>query len=247
MARESQPRGSSGKRRDRRAEVMQAAVNLFHEKGYASTSIQDIADRVGVLKGSLYHYIDSKEDLLISIFDESDEQSFALMEEIQSLDIPAVERLRVFARSWSLWYMQNIERASIYVSEWKHLTGERLEAIKQTRHEYEARVEQMIEDVKREGDADADLNTRYACFFVLSAINGLPTWYRRRGAAPAAHIAEVYSDMMVGMVCNTKGRKAPVQTKEKARKAAPSERSGAAHLAGRAPAGAVPSRGRRRP
>lgn len=209
MAKEVQSSGGSRKRRNRRGEVLEAAVHIFHEKSYASASIQDVADRVGVLKGSLYHYIDSKEDLLARIFEESDEQSFALMEEIHALDIPAIERLRTFARLWSLWYLENIERASIYINEWKHLTGKRLQKVLKVRHEYEARVARMIEEVRREGDADPDLNTRYACFFVLSAINGLPTWYRRGGADSAEHIADVYSDMIVGMVVNSKGRKRP--------------------------------------
>jgi AcrR family transcriptional regulator len=200
---------TNAKRRNRRDEVVPAAVKIFHEKGYLASSVQDVADSVGVLKGSLYHYIDSKEDLLARIFEESDAQSFALMEEIQALDISAVERLRAFARSWSLWYMQNIERANIYINEWKHLNGERLEKVLAARHQYDARVARMIEDVKSEGDADPDLSTRYATFFVLSAINGLPTWYRRRGPDPAEHIAEVYADMIVGMVCNSEGRKKP--------------------------------------
>jgi len=209
MAKEVQSNGGPRKRRNRRGEVLQAAVDIFHEKSYASASIQDVADQVGVLKGSLYHYIDSKEDLLARIFEESDEQSFALMEEIHALDIPAIERLRTFARLWSLWYLENIERASIYINEWKHLTGKRLEKVVKVRHEYDARVARMIDDVKREGDADPDLNTRYARFFVLSAINGLPTWYRRGGADSAEHIADVYSDMIVGMVVNAEGRKRP--------------------------------------
>lgn len=219
MAREVQSNGGPKKRRNRRGEVLEAAVYIFHEKSYASASIQDVADRVGVLKGSLYHYIDSKEDLLARIFEESDEQSFALMEEIHALDIPAIERLRTFARLWSLWYLENIERASIYINEWKHLTGKRLQKVLKIRHEYDARVARMIEDVKREGDADPDLNTRYACFFVLSAINGLPTWYRRGGADSAEHIADVYSDMIVGMVVNAEGRKNPEGAKRKAPRA----------------------------
>jgi AcrR family transcriptional regulator len=221
MAREVRENGAPTKRRNRKEEVLQAAVQIFHEKSYASASIQDVADSVGVLKGSLYHYIDSKEDLLARIFEESDEQSFALMEEIQALDISAVERLRSFARSWSLWYLQNIERTAIYINEWKHLTGERLKRTVATRHEYDNRVRRMIDDVKREGDADPNLNTRYATFFLLSAINGLPTWYRRGGPDSAEHIAEVYSDMIVGMVCNSDGRKSP----RKAAKAKPKARA----------------------
>lgn len=206
------------RRRNRRKEVIDAAVKIFHGKGYASSSIQDVADSVGVLKGSLYHYIDSKEDLLARIFVESDEQSFALMEEIRELDMAAVDRLRAFGKAWALWYLENIERASIYNNEWKHLTGARLKKVIATRHEYEERVERIIDDVKKEGDADPDLNTRYACFFILSAINGLPTWYRRRGPDSAEHIAETYADLIVGTVCRSGGRKKPRRKAAKAKK-----------------------------
>jgi DNA-binding transcriptional regulator YbjK len=58
-------------RRNRSDEILQAAIEIFHQKGYAAASIQDVADTVGVLKGSLYHYIDSKEDLLARIFEGS--------------------------------------------------------------------------------------------------------------------------------------------------------------------------------
>ena len=210
MARDAQATGSTASgRRNRGAEVIEAAVAVFNEKGYATASIQDVADRVGVLKGSLYHYIDSKEDLLARIFDESDEQSFALMAESRSLDVSAVERLRWFARSWTVWYLENIERTAIYVNEWKHLTGKRLKKVMKTRHEYDQRVTEIIRDVVNDGEAAPDLDVRYACFIVLSTINGLPTWYRRGGPDSAEHIADVYADMIVGMVCHSDGRARP--------------------------------------
>jgi AcrR family transcriptional regulator len=192
--------------------VTAAAVEVFNEKGYASASIQDVADRVGVLKGSLYHYIDSKEDLLAGIFDESDEQSFSLMEESRNQDLTAVERLRWFVRAWSIWYLENTKRTAIYVNEWRHLTGPRLKKVVEMRHEYESRVAEMIDDVKKEGKASAGLDVRYACFFVLSAINGLPTWYRRGGPDPADHIADVYAEMIISMVCNAEDVGEPVRT-----------------------------------
>ncbi len=206
MARQGRTKNGGTERRDRSEDVVEAAIKVFNDKGYASASIQDIADAVGVLKGSLYHYIESKEELLARIFEWSDRESFAMMEESRKLDVSAVERLHWFARSWSLWYLQNIERAAIYVNEWKHLTGSRLKKVVKTRHEYEQRVAEMIEDVKEAGQASADLDVRYACFFILTAVNGLPTWYRRRGPDPAEQIAEAYADMIVAMVCHTGSR-----------------------------------------
>ncbi|HVX31536.1 MAG TPA: TetR/AcrR family transcriptional regulator [Solirubrobacterales bacterium] len=202
MAARGKARKRNGaERRNRGSEVVDAAVAVFNEKGYTGAAIQDVADRVGVLKGSLYHYIDSKEDLLASIFEESDEMSFALMEESRNLQAPAVERLRQFARNWSLWYLENIERTAIYVNEWKHLTGPRLKKVVQMRHEYEKRVTEIIDDVRKDGQAAPGLDVRYACFFVLSAINGLPTWYRRGGPDPPDYIADAYAELIVGLVC----------------------------------------------
>jgi AcrR family transcriptional regulator len=189
-------------RRNRGEEVLEAAVEVFHEKGYATASIQDVADRVGVLKGSLYHYIDSKEDLLARVFQHSNEQSFALMESIGALEIPAIDRLRQFAQLWILWYLENIERVSLYFNEWRYLTGERLAEAKTKSRDYEHFVAGLLEEVKQEGDADPSLDVRYGSLFILAAINGLPGWYRRRGSDSAVHISWVYTDMVVGAVCS---------------------------------------------
>jgi hypothetical protein len=67
----------------------------------------------------------------------------------------------------------------------------------------------MIDEVKEAGEAASDLDTRYACFFILAAINGLPGWFKRRGPDSAEHIAEVYADMIVAVVCQTPGRIEP--------------------------------------
>jgi AcrR family transcriptional regulator len=61
--------GVSGASRDRGEEVYAAALRLFREKGYHATSMQDIAAAVGLYKGSLYHYIDGKEELLARVFE----------------------------------------------------------------------------------------------------------------------------------------------------------------------------------
>ena len=219
-ARTQKSRQRQGARRNRDEEVLAAAIEIFHDKGYASASIQDVADRVGVLKGSLYHYIDSKEELLVRIFEGSDAQSFELMARVQGLDIPAVDRLYQFAKQWSMWYLENVERASLYFNEWKHLTGKRRTRVIAKRHEYEAQVESMIEDVKRAGEADPDLDTRYACFFLLSAISGLSVWYKRRGPDNAESIAEAYADMTVAMVRKNPASRKPASKPATARKAA---------------------------
>src|SRR5699024_4782023 len=73
-------------KRSRDKEVVEAAVKLFHEQGYASTSVQDIAESLGMLKGSLYYYIDTKETLLKRIFETSHEHMLSETEQHRNSD-----------------------------------------------------------------------------------------------------------------------------------------------------------------
>src|SRR6201995_5350874 len=187
-------------RRNRRQDVLDSAVFVFHEKGYASASIQDVAAEVGVLKGSLYHYIDSKEDLLARIFEDSAGHFEAMLAEAAKLDAPPVERLRSFARECSLWYLRNIERVGIYVNEWEHLSGKRRKEVVRIRMDYEQNLAGLIGDVKEAGEAGPDLDVNYATYFIFGALNGLPDWYRRRGPDSAERIAESYAGLIVATV-----------------------------------------------
>jgi AcrR family transcriptional regulator len=187
-------------RRNRSQDVIEAAIRVFHKKGYASASIQDVADEVGVLKGSLYHYIDSKEDLLARIFEDSAGQFEGMLAEVGTVEGSPVARLRHFAHQCSLWYLQNIERVAIYVNEWERLSGKRLKEVKRIRLAYEKQLGGLIGEVKAAGEAPADLDVNYATYFTFGALNGLPTWYRRRGADPAETIADRYAEMIVATV-----------------------------------------------
>lgn len=186
--------------RRRREEIHDSAIAIFDQKGYAAASIEEIAESIGVLKGSLYYYIDSKEDLLVQIFDRSDAEFAALIEAAQAFEGSAVDRLRAFARRWCLWYLENIERARIYVNDWTHLTGERREHTAEMRREYGRRVQKLIDDAVRELGLEARVDPQLARLYIFSAVNGLPLWYRRDGGAAAEKVADAYAELIVGTV-----------------------------------------------
>ena len=185
--------------------MLEAAVRVFHKKGYASASIQDVAEEVGVLKGSLYHYIDSKEDLLARIFEDSAGHFTEMLDEASGLGEDPVERLRSFARSCSFWYLKNIERVAIYTTEWKYLTGNRRKDVMKIRETYERRLAGLIGEVKEAGEAAPDLDVSFATYFIFGALNGLPDWYRRRGPDSAEKIADAYADLIVNAVIGGAG------------------------------------------
>ena len=82
--------------RRRQQEILEAAARVFHEKGYESTSIQDIADSVGILKGSLYYYITSKEDLLFEIIQGVHEEALKNLDRTAAVEGDALQKIRAF-------------------------------------------------------------------------------------------------------------------------------------------------------
>jgi AcrR family transcriptional regulator len=186
-----------GTKRNREADVLEAAIEVFYTRGYDAATIQDVADKVGVLKGSLYYYIDSKEDLLHRILTESYEQSRVLLAEADALDAPPLDRLRHYFQAYVLWYLRNVERVSIYFNDWKSLTGARRTEVLQQRAVYEQFIADHIDQAKRDGTVSEAIETKYAVFFLLGAVNGVPTWYRRKGPDSPEHIAEAYADMVI--------------------------------------------------
>src|SRR5271154_2297781 len=85
-------RGQNNKRRQ--TEVVAAAVKMFYQSGYSDTSVEDIANELGILKGSLYYYIRSKEDLLYEIVrDVNDDVAALLSAAIENTELTPLERL----------------------------------------------------------------------------------------------------------------------------------------------------------
>src|SRR3954470_14043766 len=81
------------------AEVLDAAARVFYERGYSDASVQDVADKLGILKGSLYHYIDTKEDLLFRLLQETHDEIYEILEEVAALEgLSPLERLEIYIR-----------------------------------------------------------------------------------------------------------------------------------------------------
>jgi AcrR family transcriptional regulator len=188
----------SSDRRNRDSEVLQAAIKVFFEKGYAAASVQDVADVVGVLKGSLYHYISSKEDLLLRIFDGSHTQAVQIMEALASRNLPPRQWLESYLNEIVHWYLANIERVSLYFNEWHYLTGENAETVRKHRRVFSQYIRDILEAAP--GDLRPGVDPRLATYFILGAVNNIPVWYKRNGPYSAARVASEYASMAVAVV-----------------------------------------------
>lgn len=193
-------------RRNRDAEIVEAAIQVFYAKGFAASTMQDVADAVGVLKGSLYHYISSKEDLLFRILQESHAQARELMTEVSRLDLHPLDRLRVYLERMYLWYMANVERVSVYLNQQHHLTGTNAAEMRMQAREFEHFLRELLAEARGSGSIDSHVDLKLAAFFMLGALNSLPQWYRADGVYGSDRIASEFARMSLHVVTPSTSR-----------------------------------------
>ena len=180
----------------RRREIDEVASELFHANGYAATSVRDIARALDIQGASLYAHVASKEDVLWSIVDSAATAFEAKANEAvaETTDADPVERLAALVEAHVDVVTADPERASVFVTEWRHLSVDRRAAIATRRDAYEARFRAVIDDGSAVGAFRAT-DTALAATFILTALNGIATWYRPNGRLSADRIADHYVDL----------------------------------------------------
>lgn len=171
--------GKPRERFNRDDHVIAATIEVMSEKGYGSTSIQEVADRVGVLKGSLYHYFKSKEGLLFRILEESHNQIRQVQQDVAELDLPPLEHLLKLVELSSEWYLANIDRSNIFFTEMKHLKGDRLIAAKSWGRAFERSIGDQVIAGQADGSIRSDLDQRLVSRFIIQSVNNVRFWPSR--------------------------------------------------------------------
>ena len=159
----------------RRNELTRQAARLFAEKGYHGTSIGDLAEALGVQKGSLYAHIDSKQDLLYETMAEGARAFHAGLDAIPD-ELRPVEKIRLALRSHLRVVADQLDVATVFVQEWRYLEGERRDEIVAERRRYEERIRGFFREGRDLGELRTDLDDSTAALLVLSAANWAYTW-----------------------------------------------------------------------
>ena len=159
----------------RRRELTREAAKLFAQKGYHGTSIGEIAEALGVQKGSLYAHIDSKQDLLYETMREGASAFHAGLDAIPE-DAGPAERIRLALRAHLRVVAEQLDMATVFIREWRYLEGERREEIVAERRRYEERVRALFREGRERGELRTDLDDGAAALLVLSAANWAYTW-----------------------------------------------------------------------
>ena len=178
----------------RRIELTRQAARLFAEKGYHGTSIGEIADALGVQKGSLYAHIKSKQDLLYETMVEGARAFHAGLDAIPE-ELPATEKIRLALRSHLRAVADQLDVATVFVQEWRYLEGDRREEIVGERRRYEERIRALFREGRELGELRSDLDDATAALLALSAANWAYTWLRED--TDTAALADAFTALLV--------------------------------------------------
>jgi TetR/AcrR family transcriptional regulator, fatty acid metabolism regulator protein len=158
---------------DKRTLILGAAVRVFARKGYHAARVGDIAAEAGVAHGLLYHYFDSKEKLLESIFRETWTELLGALEQVEQEVRPADEQLRqvaaIMLRSWR--HDPDLVRVLVREVARSPQLGGRVDEIERAF----AVLERIIERGQREGELRRDLDPRLAAWIVYGALEEILT------------------------------------------------------------------------
>ena len=188
----------------RRRAIEDAASGLFRDRGYAGTSVRDIARVLDIQGASLYAHVTSKEDVLSAIVDRAADafEAGAARATAATAGADPATRLAALVRAHVAVIAADPELASVFVTEWRHLSADHRAEVLERRDRYEALFRSAILDGMATGNF-ASTDPALAATFVLTALNGLAGWYRADGRLGRDRIADHYADLAVRALTET--------------------------------------------
>jgi len=176
-------------------DIVSAAAKVFRTKGYHAATVRDIADEVGILKGSLYHHFDSKEELLYLVVKEPIAQMFRTIAEIAAAEGGAAEKLTLAISAHLEAFDRHYPHLFVYLRERESVKRRFREMIGFFPKEYERHWQQIIREGVESGELRPDLDIQVASYGLLGMLNWLYKWYDPQGRLSVGEVAEQFTSL----------------------------------------------------
>ncbi|MGA9532272.1 MAG: TetR/AcrR family transcriptional regulator [Anaerolineales bacterium] len=187
-----------------REDILHASAQIFRRKGFHATSMQDIADAVGLQKASLYHHIASKQEILLALLDQALDLLIEDLSAVANSDRPPREKLRTAVRTYIRTLSDHADLASVLLLEYRYLKHDLLQRHIDRRDRFEAIWRSLLQEGIESGDF-RPVDPTLAGFALLGVQNWMITWYRPGGDLDPDEIAESFADLYLEGL-NTNGR-----------------------------------------
>lgn len=187
-----------------REAIFTAATRLFGERGYTGTTMRDIAKAVGILPGSLYAHIQSKEAVLLEIIEGGVDRFNSAVDRIDALGLSPADALRNAIREHLQIVAESPGRTLIVFHQWRFLDDDNRGRLLSKRDHYEAFFLRTVRAGMDQGQFDQDLDAKVTVLAILGALNWTPEWLSPDGPAAPTDVADKIADgLLRGMFRRT--------------------------------------------
>jgi AcrR family transcriptional regulator len=170
--------------------ILDAALRLFAERGFDGTSVQGIVEAAEVTKGALYHYFDSKDDLLYEIYHSLIARQLADLGAVLAQGLPPREALRAVLTGLIRSTAEHIDEAKVFSREMHRLGSARMRSIRADRRRYHVTFRGLVERGQRDGVFGTATPAETVTLVALGMVNQMPSWYRADGPKTASQLAD---------------------------------------------------------
>jgi len=190
-------------------DIVSAAAKIFRTKGYHAATVRDIADEVGILKGSLYHHFASKEELLYLVVKEPIAQMYRTITEIAAADATAAEKLRRAISAHLEAFDRHYPHLFVYLRERESVKLRFREMIGFSPKEYERCWQQILREGIENGEFRPDLDIQVTSYGMLGMLNWSYKWYDPQGRLSVREVAEEFTTLALAGVAADQPRADP--------------------------------------
>lgn len=183
-------------RKNRIPEILNVAAKLFKEKGFNATSIQDIANEIGIEKGAIYYWVKSKDDILYQLIENEGERFVRNVSKIIDEKTSPQNKLEKFIKKHIEVLTENIDKASVFFNEQKALPKKWQSKIKEFRDKYENILRKIIEEAQKEGKIRDDIEPKMIGFAVLGMINWIYHWFSKEKGYTPKEIGKIFWEII---------------------------------------------------
>ena len=203
------PEPSTSSSHSPRQRILEAAARLFRDKGYAATSMRDLARLVDLKASSLYNHIQGKEDLLRLICFANARRFLQAMETVEQQNgLDPAERVLALVRLHVEMALKEATSITAFNDEWRHLSEPHLSRFVAMRRDYEERFLRILRDGMAQG-VIRDMDPRVLLYTLLSSVRWLYDGYRAKRFPEAEEVArQVVSLLLHGLAPLPEGQKA---------------------------------------
>jgi AcrR family transcriptional regulator len=183
----------------KRERTIAAAVDLFYSRGYENTTLDAVAERLGVTKPFIYAHFGSKAELLSEICSRGIRSSLDAIASAMSLDASPTEKMRVLGQRFVVSVLENQKHIAIFAREEKNLMPEDFERISSMRRQFDRTLNTLISSGLETGEfkvADPSI----AALAIGGLVSWAYVWYRPNGRLELPELASQMSDLILSMV-----------------------------------------------